>query len=127
MELKWQESISGSIKPAPCYIQRFIKINVLHLGSGFAKVVDTVKSIFGFLHVKMCIMSATIHKIGSNTEGYSGPERRFGADRRVMPDRRETVRFDHNGGDRRSGFARRDTDLGFREQDFPGPEPESFI
>jgi len=28
------------------------------------------------------------------------------------------IRFDHNGGDRRSGFAQRGNDHGFREADF---------
>jgi len=36
-------------------------------------------------------------------------------DRRVSYGRRAMVRFDKIGGDRRSGYARRGTDSGFRE------------
>ena len=42
-------------------------------------------------------------------------DRRMVMDRRVGPGRRAMVRFDEKGGDRRSGYARRSTDLGFRE------------
>ena len=63
-------------------------------------------------------MSATIHKIHIRTADYHGPDRRHGDERRVIPDPRRVVRFDRNGGDRRSGFARRKADEGFREQDF---------
>ncbi len=37
-------------------------------------------------------------------------------DRRVSQGRRSMIRFDETGGDRRSGYARRETDLGFRQQ-----------
>ena len=63
-------------------------------------------------------MSADIHKIGIRTADYFGRERRNWTDRRLMSDRRSMIRFDHNGGDRRSGFAQRDNDHGFREADF---------
>lgn len=49
---------------------------------------------------------------------YFGPNRRYSYQRRVMLEQRRIIRFDQNGGDRRSGFARRDTDEGFRKQDF---------
>ncbi len=42
-------------------------------------------------------------------------DRRMVMDRRVGLGRRAMVRFDEKGGDRRSGYARRSTDLGFRE------------
>ena len=63
-------------------------------------------------------MSADIHKIGIRTADYFGRERRNCTDRRLMLDRRSMIRFDHNGGDRRSGFAQRGNDHGFREADF---------
>jgi len=44
-------------------------------------------------------------------------ERRSGVQRRVILGRRKMVRFDETGGDRRSGYARRSTDLGFREDE----------
>ena len=42
-------------------------------------------------------------------------DRRMVMDRRAGSGRRAMVRFDEKGGDRRSGYARRSTDLGFRE------------
>ena len=63
-------------------------------------------------------MSADIHKIGIRTADYFGRNRRNCTDRRLRPDRRSAIRFDHIGGDRRSGFAQRGTDTGFREEDF---------
>ena len=42
-------------------------------------------------------------------------DRRMVMDRRVNPGRRAMIRFDDKGGDRRSGYARRSTDEGFRE------------
>ncbi len=42
-------------------------------------------------------------------------DRRMFKDRRVSYGRRSMIRFDKNGGDRRSGYARRTTDEGFRE------------
>lgn len=43
----------------------------------------------------------------TTTEAYRGKERRRGIDRRQHGDRREQVRFDLKGGDRRSGKERR--------------------
>jgi hypothetical protein len=63
-------------------------------------------------------MNADIHKIGIRTADYFGRNRRNSTDRRLRSDRRTYIRFDHNGGDRRSGFAQRGTDEGFREEDF---------
>lgn len=40
-------------------------------------------------------------------------ERRCGSDRRVKKDQRSSIRFDKNGGDRRSGSGRRDSDESF--------------
>ena len=56
---------------------------------------------------------------------YIGPNRRYGNERRVARDPRRIARFDAKGGDRRSGFARRDTDEGFRYEDFPELKPGS--
>lgn len=42
-------------------------------------------------------------------------ERRTGDERRGQTGRRKMIRFDASGGDRRSGFARRGTDTGFRD------------
>jgi hypothetical protein len=53
-----------------------------------------------------------------HTTDYLGSDRRDGNDRRETADRRSMVRLDLNGGDRRWGFARRNSDEGFREQDF---------
>jgi len=44
-----------------------------------------------------------------STVDYLGPNRRYGDERRVALDPRSVARFDANGGDRRSGFARRRT------------------
>ncbi len=46
----------------------------------------------------------------------SPEEKRKLKDRRVSMGRRDKVRFDEKGGDRRSGNARRTTDMGFRDQ-----------
>lgn len=43
-------------------------------------------------------------------------DRRVVMDRRVSQGRRTMIRFDEMGGDRRSGYARRSTDDGFRNQ-----------
>lgn len=63
-------------------------------------------------------MVTYIRKNDIRTADYLGPDRRYGSERRVTLEQRSVVRFDKNGGDRRSGFARRSTDEGFREQDF---------
>jgi hypothetical protein len=73
----------------------------------------------GSIHREMSIMRAYLGESGVRTADYIGPNRRYGSERRITPDPRRVVRFDQNGGDRRSGFARRITDEGFREQDFP--------
>jgi len=52
------------------------------------------------------------------TVEYIGPNRRYVNERREMLDRRNVIRFEVNGGDRRSGFARRHNDMGLSEQDF---------
>ncbi len=64
-------------------------------------------------------MRAYLREADIHTADYTGPNRRYGTERRITPDPRRVVRFDQNGGDRRSGFARRINDEGFREQDFP--------
>jgi hypothetical protein len=64
-------------------------------------------------------MRAFLREADIRTTDYIGPNRRHGNERRITPDPRRLVRFDQNGGDRRSGFARRFNDEGFREQDFP--------
>ena len=66
-------------------------------------------------------MSVYFLKAYIRTADYIGADRRDGIERRVALDPRRIVRFDKNGGDRRSVFARRSTDEGFREQDFPEP------
>ncbi len=43
-------------------------------------------------------------------------DRRLVSDRRLSYGRRSLVRFDNIGGDRRSGYARRAMDIGFRKQ-----------
>ncbi len=63
-------------------------------------------------------MVTYIRKTDICTADYLGPDRRYGNERRVTLEQRRVVRFDKNGGDRRSGFARRNTDEGFREEDF---------
>ena len=73
----------------------------------------------GSIHREMSIMRAYLGEADVRTADYIGPNRRYGSERRITPDPRRVVRFDQNGGDRRSGFARRITDEGFREQDFP--------
>ncbi len=57
-------------------------------------------------------MSAKILKLDIVTAEYSGADRRRVNERRVGIDRRRIIRFDANGGDRRSGFSRRHTDEG---------------
>jgi len=58
--------------------------------------------------------------INTSTDVGSSPDkhqdRRMLGDRRVSHGRRSMIRFDKNGGDRRSGYARRRTDVGFRKQ-----------
>ncbi|GMR01065.1 MAG: hypothetical protein BMS9Abin19_0417 [Gammaproteobacteria bacterium] len=56
--------------------------------------------------------------MGTNFKPSGGrqQERRIVRDRRVSHGRRNMVRFDKTGGDRRSGYARRVTDEGFRKQ-----------
>ena len=63
-------------------------------------------------------MSETICKPEIRTADYFGRNRRYCADRRLIHDRRSMIRFGLNGGDRRSGFAQRGNDHGFREEDF---------
>jgi len=63
-------------------------------------------------------MVTYIRKTDICTADYLGPDRRYGNERRLTLEQRRVVRFDKNGGDRRSGFARRKTDEGFREEDF---------
>ena len=63
-------------------------------------------------------MVSYIRKTDIRTADYLGPDRRYGNERRVILEQRSVIRFDKNGGDRRSGFARRGIDEGFREQDF---------
>ena len=41
------------------------------------------------------------------SENYVGAERRSGDDRRMQIDKRNNVRFDKSGGDRRTGAGRR--------------------
>ena len=48
-------------------------------------------------------------KPAGETERYRGPERRSGVERRQHGDRREDIRFELDGGDRRSGKDRRKT------------------
>lgn len=43
-------------------------------------------------------------------KGYTGVERRRSIDRRQLVDKRSSIRFDDNGGDRRQG-GRRSTDV----------------
>lgn len=61
----------------------------------------------------------SVHNIDAyiRSADYFGPNRRYNHQRRPMLEQRRIIRFDHNGGDHRSGLARRDTDDGFREQD----------
>jgi len=47
-------------------------------------------------------------------------ERRKGIARRCCQGRRCMIRFDQSGGDRRSGIARRNTDIGFRRSNDDG-------
>lgn len=56
-------------------------------------------------------------KIEANVRPAKGKlrDRRMVMDRRVSQGRRAMIRFDETGGDRRSGYARRSTDEGFRE------------
>lgn len=63
-------------------------------------------------------MAADIIKLSIITVDYSGADRRYRNERRVALDRRGLIRFDMNGGDRRSGFSRRHSDEDLCEQDF---------
>jgi len=62
-------------------------------------------------------MDTYFHKTDITTAEYIGPNRRYVNERREALDRRSIIRFDVNGGDRRSGFARRHHDMGLSEQD----------
>lgn len=62
-------------------------------------------------------MSADIYEFEIRTIDYAGPNRRVGSERRLTFDPRSIPRFDVNGGDRRSGFARRRSDDGFSDKD----------
>ena len=57
---------------------------------------------------------------GDTSNAYDGPERReqMETNRRLKPDQRKDIRFDMDGGDRRSGFARRRDDEGLHDSDF---------
>lgn len=57
-------------------------------------------------------MPTNILKLDIVTAEYSGPNRRRVNERRWGLDRRRIIRFDVNGGDRRSGFSRRHIDQG---------------
>ena len=54
-------------------------------------------------------MSDYIRNTDIRTVDYFGPNRRYNDERRVAMDPRSVARFDANGVDRRSGFARRRT------------------
>lgn len=56
-------------------------------------------------------------KVGGEAEG---EERRKQDERRKRPDQRKNIRFDEKGGDRRSGYARRETDEGIHLDDGEG-------
>ena len=58
-------------------------------------------------------MNMTNNESFSNSPVPADVERRSGADRRVRIDQRTSVRFDDNGGDRRSETGRRSDDEGF--------------
>lgn len=57
-------------------------------------------------------MPTNILNLDIVTAEYSGPNRRRINERRWGLDRRRIIRFDVNGGDRRSGFSRRHIDQG---------------
>ena len=63
-------------------------------------------------------MSAQISPVDLHQLVYHGPEKRRIKQRRIRPDQRSIIRFDAMGGDRRTGFARRGTDEGLREDSF---------
>jgi len=63
-------------------------------------------------------MPAKILELDIITAEYSGPNRRHINERRWGLDRRSNIRFDINGGDRRSGFSRRHSDEGLHELDY---------
>ena len=63
-------------------------------------------------------MPAKIIKLDIVTAEYCGPNRRLANERRWGLDRRRMIRFDANGGDRRSGFSRRHSDEGIHELDY---------
>ncbi len=50
-------------------------------------------------------------------ESPDGVEQRKQDERRKQPDKRKNIRFDEKGGDRRSGYARRETDEGIHSDD----------
>lgn len=70
-------------------------------------------------------MGADSKKPGSNDTssdsevevGPDGVERRSQSERRKIRDQRKNIRFDEKGGDRRSGYARRETDEGIHPDD----------
>ncbi len=59
-------------------------------------------------------MSTIYREANVKPAGSKLRDRRIVMDRRVSHGRRAMVRFDETGGDRRSGYARRSTDDGFR-------------
>ena len=61
-------------------------------------------------------MCSDTRRLAILTAEYSGPDRRYSDERRIAFDRRGLVRFDFNGGDRRSGFSRRHSDDGIYGQ-----------
>jgi len=60
-------------------------------------------------------MSTIYLEVNVRPAGGKLRDRRVVMDRRVSQGRRAMIRFDKMGGDRRSGYARRSTDNGFRE------------
>jgi hypothetical protein len=58
-------------------------------------------------------MNTTNHNSFSSQRPSGCDERRSNTERRVRGEQRANVRFDGNGGDRRSGKGRRSTDEGF--------------
>ncbi len=60
-------------------------------------------------------MSTAKTETKTKTDAGSTKDRRIVSDRRIGPGRRNMIRFDVKGGDRRSGNARRSTDDGLRE------------
>ncbi len=62
------------------------------------------------------VMSTTNREADVRSANGRLRDRRMVMERRVSQGRRMMIRFDRTGGDRRSGYARRNTDDGFREQ-----------